>query len=45
MYLIDDELEDRVVDGFAKSIPISNAAILAVGLKESLFLLENSLLE
>lgn len=45
LYLVDDELEDRVVDGFAKSIPISDAAIFAVGFKEGLLLLEHSLLE
>lgn len=45
LYLVDDELEDWVVDGFAKSVSISNAAIFTVGFEEGLFLLEHSLLE
>lgn len=45
LYLVDDELEDRIVDGFTKGISIGDAAILAVGFKESLFLLEHSFLK
>lgn len=45
LYLIYDELEDRVVDCLAKSITISNAAIPAISLKECLLLFEDSLLE
>lgn len=43
LYLVDDEFEDGVVYGLAKSIPISDASILAISLKESLLLLEHSL--
>lgn len=45
LYLVDDEFEDRVVDGFAKSISVSDASVLAVCFEEGLLLLEYSLLE